>query len=82
MSRLITIKAPKYFINGYTYNEYEIRKICYMVLKGELQPGIKVKDSYGVVATIDEKGTLSKNLYGMDISAKLAFSTFNLTYSK
>ncbi len=71
VANLKRIKPPKYRVGRYVLNEYELRNLMAEVAEGRYPADvIKVKDKYGVVATIYANGRLSRNLYGLSINSE------------
>ena len=70
MSKFTRIKAPKYRIGRYVLNEYELRCLQVEVARGLKQPGIKVKDDAGQIATIQADGTMDINIAGYGIATR------------
>ena len=69
MKDITRIKAPKYKVGRHSLNEYELRILMLEVAKKEKPFGQSVKDQDGCVAIIKENGSLSCNLFGMDINS-------------
>jgi hypothetical protein len=63
------ITPPKYKLGKYSLNEYELRKLMFEVANKEKPSGILIKDCKGNKAIIQEDGTLSFNLFGLDINS-------------
>ena len=70
------IRPPKYRVGRYVLNEYELRKLMVEVCEGSKQPGIKVKDEFGNIATIRADGRLDCSLSGLDINSKFTIALF------
>ena len=78
MKDITRIKAPKYKVGRYSLNEYELRILMLEVAKKEKPFGQSVKDQEGRVATIKENGSLSCNLFGMDINSNAQIQIIKL----
>lgn len=65
--KITRIKAPKYKLGRHSLNEYELRQLMLEVAKKEKPHGQIIKDPKGFCATIQENGSLSRNLFGTDI---------------
>lgn len=75
------IKAPKFKVNGYILNEYELRCLQVEVAKGNLQSKISVIDMETKQKVyILENGILSDKLTSnaLGISSKYALELMNL----
>ena len=64
--KITRINPPKYKVGRYSLNEYEVRQLMVEVAEKKKPFGIKVSDSSGTVATIQEDGSLSCPLYRMN----------------
>jgi hypothetical protein len=73
-SPIVAIKPPKFRVKRFTLNEYELRNLMLQVAKGEHIYGIVVTDMEGNKATIQADGSLSQNLFGMDIMSRLTLN--------
>ena len=65
-NKITRIKPPKYKVGKYSLNEYELRQLMLEVAKKEKPFGQIVKDQNGKCSIIQEDGTLSCNLFGID----------------
>lgn len=72
------IKPPKYKLGRYSLNEYELRNLMLEVLKGDRSHGITVKDEKGNIATINEDGSLSNTLHGLDVASSFTLQMIRI----
>jgi len=73
---IVRIQPPKFKIGRVVINEYELRKLMLDVYNGKQASGVEIKDEKGQTAIINEDGTLSTSLYGLDIMAKFNIEAF------
>lgn len=76
------IKPPKYKFGRYSLNEYELRNLMLEVAKGDRPHNIQVKDEKGNIATINQDGSLSNTLHGLDIASSFTLKMIKLRREK
>jgi hypothetical protein len=82
MKELKRIKPPKFKVGKYSLNEYELRQLQLDVAKGLQPSGIVVKDCNNNRAVINDDGSLTDDLTGMDWSIKIKLELLSVRNSK
>jgi hypothetical protein len=75
------IKMPTFHYRGQVINILELRLLQIERAKGNLK-SCKIVDEKGIVAYIDENGSLSASLYGLEIETDLKFDLLKLRQKK
>lgn len=71
-------------VGNHNLNIYEVRNLIMEVIKGEREPGIKITDEMGNVATILSDGILDRDLsrFGLEGEQLIEIFRLRLIYSK
>lgn len=80
--KITRVKPPKYRMGRYRLSEYDLRALMLEVARGEKPSGIVIKDETGCCAHIQEDGSLSACLWGMDIMSIMTLGMIATRRSK
>lgn len=84
MDNIKRIKVPMFKVGKYNLNIYEVRNLIMEVIKGEREPGIKITDEMGNVATILSDGFLDTDLprFGLEGEQHIEIFKLRMLYNK
>lgn len=78
MDNIKRIKVPMFKVGKYSLNIYEVRNLIMEVIKGEREPGIKITDEMGNVATILSGGFFDTDLPRFNLDGEQHIEIFKL----